>query len=386
MDLLYFLVIGFSCGVLMTLGVSAHLKRGPATPLLPPENQNPSPEIVAAIVAHVSEEPLSAKLYRLSQPLETFGDSTAHPGELADRSEFSDAVAILSSDHVSIDVVTQYALGANWTMSCAAFAALGRRSDGEESGFQVASGFGRLRPWPMHFALQYLLALPQRFPAGAPVVCAEKWWIDNLTIPDLFRQYFGKLEQLGDKAEFGTWLGAHHATDTAQIEAFLKSLNLPFATTLIGELKSAREEKMDNAFLETIGRFWGKAGVVCGGGGDVARDFARPEQAGQLVGRADIAQIKAPVLGRDVIQRSKSGGGVVVDHGLPGQPIGQVGGGGHHFGRFRPEVGVVAPQPQNLWPHRLRSQRIAAAGKDGVGANRGIQQRDFGLRPRVDAV
>ena len=111
-------------------------------------------------------EALSAKLHRFSVPLEAFGDATAHPRELSDRSEFVDAVALLADMNVPLETVTQYALGANWTMSCAALAALAQRADGQQASKDVLAFFGRLRPWAMHYALEYLSSLKQPAVAG----------------------------------------------------------------------------------------------------------------------------------------------------------------------------------------------------------------------------
>ncbi|MDZ4738417.1 MAG: AAA family ATPase [Alphaproteobacteria bacterium] len=230
--------------------------RGRATPAAPEVLPAPSP-----VVVEVADEPLSAKLYRLSQPLEAFGDNSAHPSEIADRAEFNDAVALLCGEDVSLDTVTQYALGANWTMACAALAALRQRSDGDEASFQVVGHFGRMRPWPMHFALLYLSGLSLRVSAGAPVVSAETWWKDNIVIPTMFRSYFTRLEQSGERPEFGNWTSAHHASEPAVIEGFLKSLNHSFATAMIADLGRATAAKVDTSFLESVGRLWTKAGT-----------------------------------------------------------------------------------------------------------------------------
>ncbi|MEQ1867207.1 MAG: hypothetical protein ABL996_21415, partial [Micropepsaceae bacterium] len=157
----YFLVfvLGVVVGSLTGVWVVRRSDRAAQPPVTPPS------EPVPAVAA---EEPLSAKLHRLGQPLESFGDNTAHPRELADRSEFGEAVALLSQSDVALDVVVEYALGANWTLSCAALKALGQRADGEQASAEVVSRVGNLRPWAIHFALEYFTALKNRPAAGAP--------------------------------------------------------------------------------------------------------------------------------------------------------------------------------------------------------------------------
>jgi len=203
-------------------------------------------------------EPLSVRLHGRSQTLEYFGDRTAHPRELSDRSEFTEAVAMLCDSDVKVDVVAQYALGANWTLSCAALEALAKRADGERVLHEIVAAFGRLRPWAMHFALAYFAALTNRPAAGAPAASADHWWQDNLVIPGLFRSYFTKVQELGDKPVFGQSATASFASDPATIENFLKSLDHPFATALIDELRSVRSARIDTSFLEGFGRFWSR--------------------------------------------------------------------------------------------------------------------------------
>ncbi|MEQ1754119.1 MAG: AAA family ATPase [Micropepsaceae bacterium] len=253
-------LIWFIAGVVNTLAWVRYF----GMPVLPGEKRParvPAPEATPspAVEVETAPEALSAKLYRLSQPLESFGDSSAHPKELRDRSEFSEAVLLLVKDDVPIEVVTQYAFGANWTMACAALEALAARADGEDVSVQVANQIPRLRPWVLYFALEYLSKLQARPSAGAAVVGAEQWWIDNIIIPGLFQSYFTKLEQLGEVPEFGTWLHAHSASDPEQVENFLKCLNHPFATKLISALHEQKEERMDRAFLTGFGRFWTSA-------------------------------------------------------------------------------------------------------------------------------
>src|SRR5262245_1707284 len=123
MELILFLFIGFAGGVAMAFGLvgmtfakgAGKLADQPSPVATPPEN-----------------EPLSVKLHRLSQALETFGDSTAHPRELQDRTEFAEAVKLFAQKEVALDVVVTYAQGANWTLACAAIEALSQREDGEK--------------------------------------------------------------------------------------------------------------------------------------------------------------------------------------------------------------------------------------------------------------
>lgn len=250
------LALGFGAGVLVTLGLLRQRQPNSdntGTVSAEPEQAPPAP---AALPEEEPPESLGSKLFRLSTPLEVFGDSTAHPRQLMDKAEFQQASDLLRSADVPVETVTQYALGANWTLSCAAFDALRQRPDREEAALQAMNQLPRLRPWPLHFALEYLLSLENRLPSGAAVAGAESWWNDNLIIPSLFRSYFSKLEALGDPPSFGSWLSMSTSSDPQQIEQFLKSLSHPYADGLVTEMKAQQNARVDKTFLESIGRFW----------------------------------------------------------------------------------------------------------------------------------
>ena len=101
---------------------------------------------------------------------------------------------------------------------------------------------------------------------------------------------------------------------------------------------------------------------------------------------ADAGQINAPVLRCLIVKRAEAGGGVMVDHLCAGQPEHQIAGRGQHGCGFCPDIGVIAREPQDFRPHRLRGQRVAAAGKDRCRADPGIQFGNLGAGTGIDAV
>lgn len=296
MTFLLFLIIGFAAGVLTTLGFAGRLgKREGSVPSTPIEPELPASLTSTDTAQSPDDELLSAKLYRLSSPLESFGDTTAHPAQLKDRAEFTQASDLLSAKDVSVDVVTQYALGANWTLACAAFDALRKRDDRNIPSLQVMAQFARLRPWPMHFALEYFLSLDPLLPAGAPAVGAESWWSENLVIPGLFQSYFARLEKSGAAPEFGNWPTVATACDPEVVSSFLKSLNQPFASALVTDLDRVRNTKLDRGFLESFGRFWSQSANT--------EPVVKPEEWADLLDAAGRAITHAPA--RSLIVRGE---------------------------------------------------------------------------------
>ena len=74
------------------------------------------------------KETLSARLYRLDGAFSPAASAAAHPRDLAENRDFLEAAGLLNAESVALETVLQYALGANWGLSCAALAALKKDS------------------------------------------------------------------------------------------------------------------------------------------------------------------------------------------------------------------------------------------------------------------
>ncbi|HKZ96484.1 MAG TPA: AAA family ATPase [Hyphomicrobiaceae bacterium] len=255
LDYLIAIVIGLAAGWLLS-------GRG-ATALVtaPPQGGQGKPETAAA-EQRAPEGPageaesLTMRLHGLEALFAASAGNCAHPRELADDRAFLEAVKLLQEPGVDLETVTQYALGANWALSCAGLAALGERSDRLQALDEVIAHFDKLSPWAMHFALQYFVGVEPRPPVGAPVVAAKEWWCDNVVIPVLFRDYFARRARLGDAPAFGAALDAAPAHSHAVIKDFLARLQHPHATALLNHLQAIERAKIDRAFLTSFGRFW----------------------------------------------------------------------------------------------------------------------------------
>jgi ATP-dependent Clp protease ATP-binding subunit ClpC len=200
--------------------------------------------------------PLTARLHHLEAGFAAFAASSAHPRELPEHPDFQNAVNLLADPAVSLDVVMQYALGANWPLSCVALAALPRRGDNASKTESVVAQFDRLAPWAMYFALAYFAQVEPRPPVGAPVVGAKDWWRDNPMLAQIFREYFDHRSAMGDEATFGPALYLPSASPFASIRGFLERMSHPLAAALISALNEIQRGQVDKGFLTTFGRFW----------------------------------------------------------------------------------------------------------------------------------
>jgi ATP-dependent Clp protease ATP-binding subunit ClpC len=248
-------LLGFVAGFLAACGwpaVSAWLRSSPAS-----QSHAPSPKGPSSMPGEqtATAQSLPARLHSLAPQVETFAERSAHPRELVDHDGFRQLVQMLSAKDVSLATLRDYALGDNWPLSCAALAALRDRSDRAQLAPVVTREFQHLRPWPIHFALEYLASIDPRPPVGASVVAAQAWWSKNLIIPALFAEHFARREALGDVPSFGDALSGKGAELDA-VGTFLRRIDHAFAKVLLEAIAHWQQATLDEAFLRAFGRIW----------------------------------------------------------------------------------------------------------------------------------
>src|SRR5579859_7967854 len=199
---------------------------------------------------------LAGRLQPLRAAIDTFGRSVAHPRDLRSHREFLQAVELLSDPSVSVATLIDYACGANWAISCAALAALSKRSDGASAATSMLERFKETGGWEVYFALDYVAKLPVRPPVGSVVLRPADQWVNNTMVVSFFVDHFQQHDALGDTADFGGALGGVPPTDLEEAEKLLLQIGHPFAKTLLAELRSWRQATLNRDFLTTIGRFW----------------------------------------------------------------------------------------------------------------------------------
>lgn len=251
------------------------VRRRKAATSAPPAPEPEQPEAAPAL------EPLAAAVQRLAGALEPRAEQSAHPREMADWPEFEAVVETFRRPDVPLGTLRQYALGANWPLACAAFAALARHPERGKLAQGILSQFANLRPWTLFFALRYVNSLERRPPVGAALILAPEWWAENLVIPDLFRTYFAEREMLGDAPQFGDTLAAQPTLATQPIQSLLRKIDHPFAQRLGEELRRWEAQRLDRTFLTSFGRFWDKA--------EDSDLLAEPEAWGEALDQAESA-------------------------------------------------------------------------------------------------
>jgi ATP-dependent Clp protease ATP-binding subunit ClpC len=199
---------------------------------------------------------LTGRLQLLRAAIDTFGRSASHPRDLRDRGEFIQAVELLSESSVSVATLIDYACGANWAISCAAFAALSQRPDGASAAKALLERLKETAGWEVYYALDYVAKLPVRPPLGSVVLRPADYWGHNPMVVSFFVDHFQQREALGDTADFGGALAGLTSDDFDGIEKLLQRIAHPFAKTLLDELRNWRLNTLNRDYLATVGRFW----------------------------------------------------------------------------------------------------------------------------------
>ncbi len=128
-------------------------------------------------------------------------------------------------------------------------------------------------------------------------------------------------------------------------------------------------------------------GGLRGGRCDDAGLLGGPQQLGHRQRAEDLADpVFGPFTALKVVERIALAGRMMVEHVGTGQPRGDERAGHVPAGRALPQLGLVAPQPQQLRSERLGREVRAAAGQDLAGAEQLLELVDLPGRTRVHAV
>ena len=214
-----------------------------------------SPTIVPPTPIPPSAVDPAARLLALSAQLQSVGDASSHPRDLATNPTFREGVEILTAADVPLGVVLDFATGANWMLATVACAALAERDDREAAAAAMARHFRHLPPWAMFQALQYFSTIENRPPCGALVLHGNEYWLHTPIVPGLFREHFERRTGLGDAIDFGDALTSAANADLEQAEAILRKVDNAEGRTLLDLVAGWRRSRLDRDFLQEFGRF-----------------------------------------------------------------------------------------------------------------------------------
>jgi ATP-dependent Clp protease ATP-binding subunit ClpC len=279
---------GFVIGALAAVGVCfvALRSRNPSPAKTIPPVVAPAPDESPASAVEIIETPddIATILTELSATLSPLAEQVDHPRALPAMPAFQAVVTAFRRPDATFALLSQYALGGNWPMACAAFLVLAERPERQALCEPALRHLENTRPYVLMYAFQFLAALRNRPPVGAAVLAAPAWWKDNPVIPGFFHDYFARSAQLGDAPEFGDLLSRKPDLATASVIGLLEKIHHPFATSLLGALRGWEATKIDRRFLSSVGALWNPA--------DQDLLLARPESWRESLSAAQSAMLQ----------------------------------------------------------------------------------------------
>ena len=197
----------------------------------------------------------SSELYGVVAAVESFFNASAQPSDLLGNSDFESGVSLLSSRPV--ETLLDYYTGDSAIIACMALETLARRHDQPDFRGRILGGINDYAPWNRFFALRVLDAwTPPANPiVGRLLVSLDDSWGYPLNLRFL-------VEFLSTRAERGERLTlGDHAQDFDQgsAEALVKIFDrIPdaLAAGLKEELATWQATRVDQEFLDSIGRIW----------------------------------------------------------------------------------------------------------------------------------
>jgi len=222
----------------------------------------------AAVRRRNTPESRVARLRRLNRPVEELAQNIAFAEELTGLQEFQEIVAILSDTETPVEEVVNYAIGNVWTLGAAALCALAARKDGANEASRILEHLDGMVIWQVHFALKYLSSLDNPPAVGAPLAAFQSFWSDNSVMQHIFREYFARMERRGRAPQLPPEVRGLPMNIREDIRTFLSQVRGRVAERLTALLDlpppAATPAASDppspgsSAFLDSLGRFWGK--------------------------------------------------------------------------------------------------------------------------------
>ncbi|MEO1202764.1 MAG: AAA family ATPase [Pseudomonadota bacterium] len=200
-------------------------------------------------------------LVAAADKIEHILEKAAHPGDILGNEDFEAAVAALASSRYTIDQASNYALGANWVLSCIGYEALARREDSAQTVERALGTISSIYAWPLFFLLRFVGARATD-PAAARIVShAQYWWSTNPTIVSCVGDYVGRQIEAGGKIEFGDAYAERNSDEKDDVRKFIGALPPAVRKELSTRLEEYEGEAFDRNFLSSIGQILNESRV-----------------------------------------------------------------------------------------------------------------------------
>ncbi len=201
---------------------------------------------------------LIAELSELAKNLTQMADDSAHPTDLLANTDFQRAVAIFSEKPCSVEQASNYALGANWILCCAAYEALSRRGGAGDLVEKALNAIQNSGPWPLFFLLKFIDAQATAPVAGRVVTSAQYWWRTNMPVVEAIGKYLENRIAANEVIDIATAFSALETDDKEAVREFAKLLPDAVMTTINSAIDEHENQAVDEKYLRSVGEILGK--------------------------------------------------------------------------------------------------------------------------------
>jgi len=201
---------------------------------------------------------LIAELSELARNMTQMAEDSAHPTDLLANIEFKRAVSIFSDRSCSVEQASNYALGANWILSCAAYEALSRRGGADDLVEKALNAIRNAGPWPLFFLLKFVGEQATVPAAGRVVTSAQYWWRSNVSLVEAIGKFLESRLAANEVIDIGVAFAALDTDEKKDVREFVKLLPDAVKTTINSALDKHENQAVDKKYLRSVGEILGK--------------------------------------------------------------------------------------------------------------------------------
>jgi ATP-dependent Clp protease ATP-binding subunit ClpC len=202
-------------------------------------------------------------IYDCAREVKERFEEVAHPSELVSDAKWSEAVRELAASPLTTGDLLTFSLGENATIAALALATLALRADQAAVAPILEQLNNYSGDWPKFFALHAVEEIipPPGALLGRVLTAMDDDWHDRRYerfLVQFARDFTRRRIRGGEPATFGGILEQTHASRLADVRELLRTLEPELVAPLREELKAYEREKVDVAFLRSIGTVRGK--------------------------------------------------------------------------------------------------------------------------------
>jgi ATP-dependent Clp protease ATP-binding subunit ClpC len=202
----------------------------------------------------------ASRLLEYGSKLYEFFNACGKPSDLLENDDFHAGVAYLNSSGYSTGDLLGYYSGDNAVLACLALEALARRDDNDDVREPILQGINSVAYWTRYYALRRLnRQTPAEESLVGPILAKIDGSWGHPTALAFLKEFVAARIAGGERPSFDSSLEEMTNEQAQFLQQFLPRLGASESATLLAELQQWQTERIDVAFLKTLGQVWDAA-------------------------------------------------------------------------------------------------------------------------------